>query len=84
MAAKAPETSPTKFGLAMPDQIVRMECLKLAVTNGSAARVSDPIAIAQKYFDWVTWPPKTNREPTGKKKNSEQEGDTKETTLKLT
>jgi len=37
----------------MEDNIVRLECLKLAVSHGSLNNISDPIELANTYFEWV-------------------------------
>lgn len=33
---------------------LRMECLRLAVENGTPVDVSDPIPLANTYYVWVT------------------------------
>jgi len=37
----------------MEDNIVRLECLKLAVSHGSLNNINDPIELANTYFMWV-------------------------------
>jgi hypothetical protein len=37
----------------MESNIVRLECLKLAVSYGSLNNISDPIELADTYIKWV-------------------------------
>jgi|TARA_B110000305_G_scaffold57671_1_gene63832 hypothetical protein len=37
----------------MESNIVRLECLKLAVSYGSLNNISDPIELADTYVKWV-------------------------------
>jgi hypothetical protein len=37
----------------MESNIVRLECLKLAVSYGSLSNISDPIELADTYVKWV-------------------------------
>ena len=37
----------------MESNIVRLECLKLAVSHGSLNNISDPIELADTYVKWV-------------------------------
>jgi hypothetical protein len=35
---------------------LRLECLRLAVENGTVADISNPIELADKYYQWVKKP----------------------------
>jgi hypothetical protein len=35
---------------------LRLECLRLAVENGTVADISNPIDLADKYYQWVKKP----------------------------
>lgn len=35
---------------------LRLECLRLAVENGTVADISNPIELADKYYEWVKKP----------------------------
>ena len=35
---------------------LRLECLRIAVENGTVADISNPIELADKYYQWVTKP----------------------------
>jgi hypothetical protein len=37
----------------MEDNIMRLECLKLAVSHGSLNNINDPIELANTYVKWV-------------------------------
>jgi hypothetical protein len=37
----------------MESNIIRLECLKLAVSQGSLNNISDPIELADTYVKWV-------------------------------
>lgn len=37
----------------MESNIIRLECLKLAVSYGSLNNISDPIELADTYVKWV-------------------------------
>jgi hypothetical protein len=35
---------------------LRLECLRIAVENGTVADISNPIELADRYYQWVTKP----------------------------
>lgn len=35
------------------EESLRLECLRLAVENGTVADISNPIELADKYYEWV-------------------------------
>ena len=38
------------------EESLRLECLRLAVENGTVADISNPIDLADKYYEWVKNP----------------------------
>ena len=36
---------------------LRLECLRIAVENGTVADISNPIELADRYYQWVTKTP---------------------------
>jgi hypothetical protein len=38
------------------EETLRLECLRLAVENGTVADISNPIELADKYYQWVKKP----------------------------
>lgn len=38
------------------EESLRLECLRLAVENGTVADISNPIELADKYYQWVKKP----------------------------
>jgi hypothetical protein len=38
------------------EETLRFECLRLAVENGTVADISNPIELADKYYQWVKKP----------------------------
>jgi hypothetical protein len=38
------------------EESLRLECLRLAVENGTVADISNPIELADKYYEWVKKP----------------------------
>lgn len=38
----------------MDEKELRLECLKLAVNNGSVNTIKDPIGLAKSYLDWIS------------------------------
>ena len=38
------------------EESLRLECLRLAVENGTVVDISNPIELADKYYEWVKKP----------------------------
>lgn len=38
------------------EESLRLECLRIAVENGTVADISNPIELADKYYEWVKIP----------------------------
>ena len=38
------------------EESLRLECLRIAVENGTVADISNPIELADKYYEWVKKP----------------------------
>ena len=38
------------------EESLRLECLRIAVENGTVADISTPIDLADKYYEWVKKP----------------------------
>ena len=35
------------------EESLRLECLRIAVENGTVADISNPVELADKYYEWV-------------------------------
>ena len=38
------------------EESLRLECLRIAVENGTVADISNPVELADKYYEWVKKP----------------------------
>jgi hypothetical protein len=38
------------------EESLRLECLRIAVENGTVADISNPVELADKYYRWVKKP----------------------------
>ena len=38
------------------EESLRLECLRIAVENGTVADISNPVDLADKYYQWVKQP----------------------------
>jgi len=56
-------------GEIIPDDEIRLECLRLATEFGPENDRRDPLPIADNYYDWVTKNSKRQSEKTVRKKD---------------